>query len=47
MLNGQDFNRALLPLIDELRLCFRDVDPTTIRVTLVGGHRIVDHDVSL
>lgn len=44
VLTGQDLDRALAPLTCELRRCFRGLDPATVHVTLVGGHRASDKD---
>lgn len=47
LLTGQDLDRVLLPLTSELRQCFRGIEPTTVRVTFVGGHRVADVEPAL
>lgn len=37
-----DLDRTLLPLTNELRECFQDTDPKSVRITFVGGHRTAD-----
>lgn len=44
---GQDLDRTLHPLTSELRQCFGGVDAATVRIALVGGHRVSDHEPSL
>ena len=47
MMTGQDFDRALSPLSCELRRSFHGLNPASVRVTLVGGHRIMDREPAL
>jgi len=44
---GQDLDRTLHPLTSELRQCFGGVDAATVRIALVGGHRVSDHQPCL
>ena len=44
---GQDLDRTLYQITSELRQCFGGVDAATVRISLVGGHRVSDHQPAL
>eukprot|EP00639_Heterosigma_akashiwo_P010471 CAMPEP_0206369410 /NCGR_PEP_ID=MMETSP0294-20121207/5285_1 /ASSEMBLY_ACC=CAM_ASM_000327 /TAXON_ID=39354 /ORGANISM="Heterosigma akashiwo, Strain CCMP2393" /LENGTH=541 /DNA_ID=CAMNT_0053816169 /DNA_START=65 /DNA_END=1687 /DNA_ORIENTATION=- len=46
-ITGQDLDRVLPPLTNELWESFRGVDPTTVSISFVGGHRVTDRQECL